>query len=292
MCEASELPSPWGRGPVGSKGDKGERGDVSSPAAIRTIARQVCEQLIQSHLSRYNTILNQIPQASVSVRSVPGPPGEPGHRGAPGPQGEQGPSGRPGFPGSSGQNGRPGERGPAGEKGERGSTGVGSQGPRGPPGPAGPPGEGRTGSQGPTGRPGTPGTPGRPGNPGTPGQSGTPGYCDPNSCMGYNVGVFPMRPVQRLPHAGYQPYNPSAYTHDPRAEDDDEEEEEEDPYYRGYPRSAHQAYPTRPRSEDVELRSPGVRRFSRDVRAQRSSSDVKVMGDSEEEERFKRKTPV
>ncbi|XP_077431159.1 collagen alpha-1(XIV) chain isoform X1 [Vanacampus margaritifer] len=177
-------------GPAGIKGDKGERGDVQSQAAVRAIARQVCEQLIQSHLSRYNSILNQIPvQSATSVRTVPGPPGEPGRRGPPGPQGEQGPSGRPGFPGPNGQSGRPGERGLAGEKGERGSQGVGTQGPRGPPGPPGLPGEGRTGSQGPLGRPGTPGIPGRPGNPGSTGPAGSPGYCDQNSCLGYNVGV-------------------------------------------------------------------------------------------------------
>uniref|UniRef100_A0A8C4EBK3 Collagen alpha-1(XIV) chain n=1 Tax=Dicentrarchus labrax TaxID=13489 RepID=A0A8C4EBK3_DICLA len=164
-------------------------GDVQSQAAVRAIARQVCEQLIQSHLSRYNSILNQIPvQSAVSVRTVPGPPGEPGRRGLPGSQGEQGPPGRPGFPGTNGQSGRPGERGLSGEKGERGSPGVGSQGPRGPPGPPGLPGEGRTGSQGPPGRPGNQGTPGRSGNPGTTGPPGPPGYCDQNSCMGYNVG--------------------------------------------------------------------------------------------------------
>lgn len=54
--------------------------------------------------------------------------------------------------------------------------------------PSGLPGEGRTGSQGPLGRPGNPGTPGRPGNPGTSGPTGPPGYCDQNSCLGYNVG--------------------------------------------------------------------------------------------------------
>ncbi|XP_031709277.1 collagen alpha-1(XIV) chain isoform X4 [Anarrhichthys ocellatus] len=176
-------------GPGGTKGDKGERGDVQTQAAVRAIARQVCEQLIQSHLSRYNSILNQIPvQSAVSVRTVPGPPGEPGRRGLPGAQGEQGPSGRPGFPGTSGQNGRPGERGLLGEKGERGSPGVGSQGPRGQSGPPGLPGEGRIGSQGPPGRPGNPGTPGRSGNPGATGPAGPPGYCDQNSCQGYNVG--------------------------------------------------------------------------------------------------------
>ncbi|KAK2844342.1 hypothetical protein Q5P01_011001 [Channa striata] len=177
-------------GPAGAKGDKGERGDVQSQAAVRAIARQVCEQLIQSHLSPYNSILNQIPsQSSVSVRTVPGPPGEPGRRGPPGPPGEQGPSGRPGFPGTNGQNGRPGERGLPGEKGERGTPGVGSQGPRGLPGSPGLPGEGRTGSQGPPGRPGNPGSAGRPGNPGSTGPAGPPGYCDQNSCLGYNVEV-------------------------------------------------------------------------------------------------------
>lgn len=55
-------------------------------------------------------------------------------------------------------------------------------------GPAGPPGEGRAGSQGPPGRPGNPGTPGRPGSQGALGQTGPPGYCDQNSCLGYNVG--------------------------------------------------------------------------------------------------------
>ncbi|KAM7382659.1 hypothetical protein PAMP_002381 [Pampus punctatissimus] len=238
-------------GPAGTKGDKGERGDVQSQAAVRAIAQQVCEQLIQSHLSRYNSVLNQIPiQSAVSVRTVPGPPGEPGRRGLPGPQGEQGPSGRPGFPGTNGQNGQPGERGL--------------------------PGEGRTGSQGPTGRPGNPGAPGRPGNPGSTGAAGPPGYCDQNSCLGYKVGVQP------LPHGGYQPYNqpynPAAVAYNDQGGDEEEGEEEQDPYYRGYPP---QYYPQQPslqthgrhsyrsspiHSEDMELRSPGVaRRFSRDV---------------------------
>lgn len=187
----SGPPGPIGeQGPTGVpgvKGDRGERGDSQPQAVVRAIARQVCEQLIQSHLSRYSTILNQIPSQSVSVRTVPGPPGEPGRPGPRGPNGEQGPPGRPGFPGSNGQSGRPGDRGLPGEKGERGLTGVGMQGPRGPPGQPGPPGEGRSGSQGPTGRPGSQGTPGRPGSPGSTGPPGPPGYCDQSACMGYNV---------------------------------------------------------------------------------------------------------
>uniref|UniRef100_A0AAQ5XRQ5 Collagen, type XIV, alpha 1a n=1 Tax=Amphiprion ocellaris TaxID=80972 RepID=A0AAQ5XRQ5_AMPOC len=165
------------------------QGDIQSQAAVRAIARQVCEQLIQKKMSKFFQFIRCIFSA-VSVRTVPGPPGEPGRRGLPGPQGEQGPPGRPGFPGTNGQNGRPGDRGLPGEKGDRGSPGVGNQGPRGPPGPPGLPGEGRTGSQGPPGRPGNQGTAGRPGNPGSTGPAGPPGYCDQNSCLGYNVGVY------------------------------------------------------------------------------------------------------
>uniref|UniRef100_A0A8C8IC29 Collagen, type XIV, alpha 1b n=1 Tax=Oncorhynchus tshawytscha TaxID=74940 RepID=A0A8C8IC29_ONCTS len=164
------------------------QGDLQSQASVQAIARQVCEQLIQSHMARYSSILNHIPSAPVSVRTIPGPPGEPGRQGGQGPQGEQGPAGRPGFPGSNGENGQPGARGLSGEKGDKGSPGVGVQGPRGPVGPPGPTGQGRTGSQGPSGRPGNPGTPGRPGIPGPVGSAGPPGYCDQNSCVGYNVG--------------------------------------------------------------------------------------------------------
>ncbi|CAB1456571.1 unnamed protein product [Pleuronectes platessa] len=84
--------------------------------------------------------------------------------------------------------------------------------------------------------------------------------------------------IQPLPHAGYNP----PYNNDQGGEDEEEEgeeDEEQDPYYhRVYPP---QYYPQLPppsghdprgyhsgpaRSEDVELRSPGVvRRFSRDV---------------------------
>lgn len=58
------------------------------------------------------------------------------------------------------------------------------------------PGEGRAGSQGPPGQPGSPGMAGRPGNPGATGPTGPPGYCDQNSCLGYNVGgkYYPFIP--------------------------------------------------------------------------------------------------
>ncbi|XP_052003748.1 collagen alpha-1(XIV) chain-like isoform X4 [Xyrauchen texanus] len=259
---SSGPPGPMGDqglpGPLGTKGERGERGDMQSQAVVRAIARQVCEQLIQSHMSHYNSILNQIPSQTVSVRTVPGPPGEPGRPGPPGPQGEQGPSGRPGFPGASGQNSRQGERGLPGERGEKGSPGVGTQGPRGPPGPQGPPGEGRTGSQGPPGRPGILGTPGHPGTPGNPGPAGPPGYCDQNSCLGYNGGV------QQLPSGPYQNYGPATNYNN-------NEEDEEDPYD-GYPPlyyqpSNHDPHAFRPGpvhpGDMPGMRSPGMHRFSR-----------------------------
>ncbi|XP_073488307.1 collagen alpha-1(XIV) chain isoform X1 [Aquarana catesbeiana] len=185
-------------GPPGSpgvKGERGERGDTQSQNMVRAIARQVCEQIIQSHMARFNSLLNQVPSQSVSVRSIPGPPGQPGKQGPQGPPGEQGSSGRPGFPGSPGSPGAPGERGLTGEKGERGNSGVGTQGPRGPPGPPGSPGEGRTGSQGPVGVPGQRGLPGPPGNTGSMGPPGPQGYCDAASCAGY--GLIPYNDYER-----------------------------------------------------------------------------------------------
>ncbi|XP_046874496.1 collagen alpha-1(XIV) chain-like isoform X4 [Hypomesus transpacificus] len=260
-------------GPSGTKGEKGERGDLQSQSSVQAIARQVCEQLIQSHMARYNSILNHVPSQPVSIRTVPGPPGEQGRQGTPGPQGEQGPSGRPGFPGSNGENGQPGARGQSGEKGEKGNPGVGVQGPRGPSGPPGPPGVGRTGSPGQSGRPGNPGSSGRPGVPGPVGPSGPPGYCDQNSCVGYNIGEGgydaeptdqrrPLPSVQ-LPANTYQNYG--------------EAEEESDPYarYGGYPSEYYQPnYPApqpveadepSPGLGDEELRSPGIHRSSRSL---------------------------
>ncbi|ROI15268.1 Collagen alpha-1(XIV) chain [Anabarilius grahami] len=267
----------------GPKGEKGERGDVQSTSSVQAIARQVCEQLIQSHMARYSSILNHIPSQPVSIRTVPGPPGEPGRQGSPGPQGEQGPPGRPGFPGSNGENGQPGARekmeshtetvfsssGPPGEKGEKGNPGVGVQGPRGAAGPPGLPGEGRTGSPGPSGRPGNPGSPGRPGIPGPVGPPGPAGYCDQNACLGYNVGEPGFDgdltdrdvPAVQLPSSSYQPYGPEA------------EADEDDPYgsYGSYYQPNYP--PPRPVQPDdpiiapevEELRSPGIQRQTRSL---------------------------
>ncbi|XP_017157584.1 collagen alpha-1(XII) chain [Poecilia reticulata] len=168
-------------GAVGPKGDKGERGDFAPQNMMRSIARQVCSQLVSDQMSRVNTMLNQIPNENYRSSSSPGPPGPPGPPGRQGPRGEPGAGGRNGFPGSPGQPGQQGERGPAGEKGDRGVPGVGQKGPRGPPGP---PGESRTGTPGPSGSPGPRGPPGRPGYAGARGPPGPPGYCDSSQCVG------------------------------------------------------------------------------------------------------------
>uniref|UniRef100_A0A8C9ZP75 Collagen type XII alpha 1 chain n=1 Tax=Sander lucioperca TaxID=283035 RepID=A0A8C9ZP75_SANLU len=122
---------PGVNGAVGPKGDKGERGDFAPQNMMRSIARQVCEQLVGAQMTRVNTLLNQIPNGQYRSNNQ-GPPGPPGADGSQGPRGEPGAAGRNGFPGSPGSPGQPGERGPAGEKGERGTSGIGQKGPRGP----------------------------------------------------------------------------------------------------------------------------------------------------------------
>uniref|UniRef100_UPI003AAE1D4A collagen alpha-1(XII) chain-like n=1 Tax=Centroberyx gerrardi TaxID=166262 RepID=UPI003AAE1D4A len=167
-------------GATGVKGDKGERGDFAPQNMMRSIARQVCEQLVNAQMSRVNTILNQIPNGMYRSNN-PGPSGPPGPPGNQGPRGEPGQSGRNGFPGSPGLTGGQGERGPAGEKGDRGPAGLGQRGQRGPPGP---PGESRTGPTGPQGSSGARGPPGRQGFAGIRGPPGPPGYCDSSQCVG------------------------------------------------------------------------------------------------------------
>uniref|UniRef100_A0A3B4UBU8 Collagen alpha-1(XII) chain n=1 Tax=Seriola dumerili TaxID=41447 RepID=A0A3B4UBU8_SERDU len=169
-------------GPVGLKGEKGERGDFASQNMMRSIARQVCEQLVNSQMSRIDMMLNQIPSGYRSNSPGPaGPPGPPGNQGS---RGEPGQQGRAGFPGSPGLPGNQGERGLPGEKGERGSPGTGIRGQRGANGPPGPPGESRTGPPGPSGSAGPRGPPGRQGTPGVRGPPGPTGYCDSSQCVG------------------------------------------------------------------------------------------------------------
>nr|XP_023664029.1 collagen alpha-1(XII) chain-like [Paramormyrops kingsleyae] len=200
---APGMPGPTGKpgkpgdtghpGAIGLKGEKGERGDFASQNMMRSIARQVCEQLVNSQMSRIDMMLNQIPNGYRS--NSPGPVGPPGPPGSTGSRGEPGQPGRSGFPGTPGLPGQQGERGPLGEKGERGSPGTGIRGQRGPSGPPGPQGESRTGPTGPTGSSGPPGPSGRQGSPGIRGPPGPPGYCDSSQCVGipYNGQGYPDR---------------------------------------------------------------------------------------------------
>uniref|UniRef100_A0A8C1FJ93 Collagen alpha-1(XII) chain n=1 Tax=Cyprinus carpio carpio TaxID=630221 RepID=A0A8C1FJ93_CYPCA len=111
------------------------QGDTASQNMMRSVARQVCEQLVSRQMSRIDMMLNQIPSNYRS--NSPGPAGPPGPPGNQGPHGEPGQPGPNGFPGNPGLPGPPGERGSPGEKGERGSPGIGTQGQRGLPGPPG-----------------------------------------------------------------------------------------------------------------------------------------------------------
>uniref|UniRef100_A0A3B4AB57 Uncharacterized protein n=1 Tax=Periophthalmus magnuspinnatus TaxID=409849 RepID=A0A3B4AB57_9GOBI len=174
------LQGPPGKeGQSGPRGPPGPMGDFASQNMMRSIARQVCEQLV-NQMSRIDHLINQIPSGYNSrTAGPPGPPGPPGDQGN---RGEPGQPGRPGFPGSPGLPGNQGERLP-GEKGERGSPGTGMRGQRGANGPP-PPGESRTGSPGSPGSSGARGPPGRQGTPGVRGPPGPPGYCDSSQCVG------------------------------------------------------------------------------------------------------------
>ncbi|XP_029900357.1 collagen alpha-1(XII) chain isoform X2 [Myripristis murdjan] len=196
-------------GPVGMKGEKGERGDFASQNMMRSIARQVCEQLVNSQMSRIDMMLNQIPSGYRS--NTPGPPGPPGPPGSQGSRGEPGQPGRSGFPGSPGLPGNQGERGLPGEKGERGSPGTGMRGQRGLSGPPGPPGESRTGPPGPSGSAGPRGPPGRQGTPGVRGPPGPPGYCDSSQCVGipYNGQGYPANRYEPEPEVVSIPVEPA-----------------------------------------------------------------------------------
>uniref|UniRef100_A0A8C1JRE0 Collagen, type XII, alpha 1b n=1 Tax=Cyprinus carpio TaxID=7962 RepID=A0A8C1JRE0_CYPCA len=155
-------------GPAGVKGDKGDRGDIASQSMMRSIARQVCEQLVNGQMGRFNEVLNQIPSNYQS--NSPGPAGLPGPPGPMGPRGEPGRMGRNGLPGSPGLPGRQGDQ--VVSKAIFFLISVG------------PPGESRIGPPGSTGPPGSRGQPGRNGVAGVRGPPGPPGYCDSSQCVG------------------------------------------------------------------------------------------------------------
>uniref|UniRef100_A0A3Q2Y3A0 Collagen alpha-1(XII) chain n=1 Tax=Hippocampus comes TaxID=109280 RepID=A0A3Q2Y3A0_HIPCM len=186
--------APGVTGKPGKSGDPGRQVSVNDRNASHAFRHslsppQVCEQLVNSQMSRIDQMLNQIPSGYRS--NNPGPPGPPGPAGEPGSRGEPGQSGRPGFPGGPGLPGSQGERGSPGEKGERGAPGTGVRGQRGSTGPPGPQGESRTGPPGPTGSSGPRGPPGRNGNPGVRGPPGPQGYCDSSQCVGIPYNGYP-----------------------------------------------------------------------------------------------------
>ncbi|XP_059836582.1 collagen alpha-1(XIV) chain-like isoform X1 [Hypanus sabinus] len=171
----------------GAKGEKGEKGEPQSLAAVYQMVSQACEELVQSHMLKFDLVLNEYTKNPVPVRIIQGPPGEVGEPGRPGPPGNRGPPGMPGIPGNDGKAGYPGEIGKPGEKGEKGSPGVNAPGSEGPQGIPGPRGEGKRGKQGPQGLPGPPGRPGLPGLPGSIGPPGAAGHCDVSACNTFHT---------------------------------------------------------------------------------------------------------
>ncbi|XP_069506902.1 collagen alpha-1(XX) chain [Ambystoma mexicanum] len=174
-----------GVGPTGlpgKRGEKGDKGESQSVAAIYQMVSQACEQLIQAHVLKLDTFLEERNRQPVPIRKedlTPGPPGVTGLPGRPGARGEVGDDGNPGPQGKSGY---PGERGRAGQKGEKGSPGPRGEGQEGPAGKPGPRGEEIEGKPGPKGSPGFPGPPGAPGPSGQRGELGPPGACDSSGC--------------------------------------------------------------------------------------------------------------
>uniref|UniRef100_A0AAY5ETZ1 Collagen alpha-1(XII) chain n=1 Tax=Electrophorus electricus TaxID=8005 RepID=A0AAY5ETZ1_ELEEL len=159
-------------GPTGMKGDKGDRGDLASQAMMRSIARQVCDQIVNSQMGRFTEMM----APSEIRRNSPGPAGPPGAPGLPGSRGEPGRIGRNGFPGNPGLPGQQGERGDVLSV-EVSELCFSSN-------PPGPPGESRPGPPGTPGAPGSRGPPGRNGMAGPRGPPGPPGYCDSSQCVG------------------------------------------------------------------------------------------------------------
>ncbi|XP_041060745.1 collagen alpha-1(XIV) chain-like [Carcharodon carcharias] len=187
----------------GAKGEKGEKGEIQSLASVYQLVTQACEDLVQNHMIKFDSILNEFTRNPAPVRIIQGPAGEVGRPGQPGPPGSRGPPGIPGMPGDVGKAGYPGEIGKPGNKGEKGSPGInapGSEGPRGTPGLRG---EGKRGKQGPQGLPGPPGRPGLPGFPGSIGPPGPAGHCDVPTCSTVNPrresDIEPEGELQYLP---------------------------------------------------------------------------------------------
>uniref|UniRef100_A0A8C4SDK7 Collagen alpha-1(XX) chain n=1 Tax=Erpetoichthys calabaricus TaxID=27687 RepID=A0A8C4SDK7_ERPCA len=180
-----ERGPPGAVGPIGLPGRKGERGEKGEPQSMATIYQlvtQTCEQLVHTHVLRFDSLLHELSKNPAPLQEIVGAPGEPGIPGLMGSPGQKGPPGPTGLPGDPGKVGYPGEQGRSGPVGEKGSPGPNVQGPGGSVGPPGPPGEMKTGTQGPKGAEGQPGLAGHPGSRGVPGEPGAPGGCDNSGC--------------------------------------------------------------------------------------------------------------
>nr|XP_014342407.1 PREDICTED: collagen alpha-1(XX) chain [Latimeria chalumnae] len=95
----------------GAKGEKGEKGEPQSIATIYQLVTQTCEQLVQTHILKFDSFFHEVTRKPVPVRVVEGKPGEPGPVGPSGAPGSKGARGVPGTDGDSGKPGYPGERG-------------------------------------------------------------------------------------------------------------------------------------------------------------------------------------
>ncbi|KAH1182326.1 hypothetical protein KIL84_010080 [Mauremys mutica] len=157
-------------------------GEPQSLATIYQLVSQACEQMIQTHVLKFDSFIHEHTRKPVPVWDDTLKPGGPGPPGLPGIAGTKGERGEDGIPGQPGKDGYPGERGGPGAKGEKGMAGAREEGGQGPRGRAGLPGEQVIGDPGLKGFPGSTGPPGFPGARGHPGAPGYPGGCDISGC--------------------------------------------------------------------------------------------------------------
>ncbi|XP_032622293.1 collagen alpha-1(XX) chain [Chelonoidis abingdonii] len=190
---SGERGPPGDVGPTGLPGPKGERGEKGEPQSLATIYQlvsQACEQMIQTHVLKFDSFIHEHTRKPVPVWDDTLKPGGPGPPGLPGIAGTKGERGEDGIPGQPGKDGYPGERGGPGVKGEKGMAGAREEGGQGPRGRAGLPGEQVIGDPGLKGSPGSTGPPGFPGARGHPGAPGYPGGCDISGCYSASTRDF------------------------------------------------------------------------------------------------------
>ncbi|XP_056668819.1 collagen alpha-1(XX) chain isoform X3 [Monodelphis domestica] len=130
-----EKGSPGDVGPTGLPGPKGERGEKGEPQSLATIYQlvsQACEQLIQTHVLKFDPYLHENTRPPVPVWEEDVKPGKPGLPGLPNLPGQKGDRGKDGFPGERGRESYPGEIGGLGAKKQNNNPGLSLQGSPGP----------------------------------------------------------------------------------------------------------------------------------------------------------------